>query len=215
MELKNGGSLPSIVCLLILLLLHPGSGFPQPRDPVDPKIPDVNLRSAGPEKEHTYAVTIDLQGMKSLKGKILLPDDKLMIPLEVEGERKSFVVQVSNIRSIEFLEWEWKENRKNSFIFYPVRVRINLERSYYVSTRNIRELNRLNFTNSVQGGREGPLYSIFYDYRDKQGWANLKSGTGEQRVSKPIRGTVTRIEFHLESRDFPDFFNIFRGDRKK
>lgn len=207
--MKKNNNFSCAVRVLLLFFVCRDSSFSQLKSPVEPKIPEINFNNSPSEKKYSFNATIDLNGRKSLKARVFFPDDKLLIPVTGNYEKKSFVVQISSIKSIEFIEWEKKEYKKNSYMFYPSKTRVSLEGSYYICNRNIKELNKIIFINQEADRQEGTVYSIFYDYLKNKKWVNMKIGM-ETPVLRPFGDTITKIEFHREDQNYQEFLNIFK-----
>ncbi len=195
--------------ILSLLLFTANESNTEIKDPTGPKIPEVKFNSG--DKKFSYNVIIDFQGKKRVKGTIFFSDDKISIPNS--GRDTSTPMKISEISSIDFLEWDMKEYKKKSYMFIPVKTRINLEKKgSFICGKNIKDLNSILFSLEEGGGNGSFIYSIFYDYWNGKLWNNSGSDKYDYPKTNPHESTLIRVEF--EKNDFRGF-DLFDLMKKK
>jgi hypothetical protein len=190
----------ALMPILALVLWYTGVLAGQPetksaelRIPKNPDAPAVDIRQKDKIKPEDTAATVETMMGEPVAGSLILDFDALDVEVVDGGAARRESIPLAGIDSIEFLQWQGTERRKNEFAFYPSRTRIIMkDKKAYICERNIPKLNRLKFKN-VGGSRF--IFSYFYDYRKNNAWKN--SGEADMRYpeTNPPPGTLLRITF--------------------
>lgn len=194
---KNGR--PKQLKFLFILLLTPSLIFSQVKSPSEPEIPffsepdiPIEEKKEIPHGTPVHVLAIHWDGTTNT-GTVYFPRPKILFYFDVNGQNYHQTFSVSNISRITFLEWEAQTEDNNSYVFYPVKVRVITGEGYTLTcTYNIKELNKLPFRgfpgNTV-------LYSYYYDYWIKDHWKNNGSGKHEEASLNPPTACLRELIF--------------------
>jgi hypothetical protein len=177
--------------LFIALLFQGGTVYSEIKKPVDPHTPSVDLKEK--KREHSYPVLIDFPQNKKIRGSILFNIQRIRVL--VSGGGGSRYISISEIKSVDFLQWRGKEYRENSYLFKPSKTKISLnDGSSLIISGNLPLFNRVRFLPRGKNAIKS-IYPVFYDYYKNSKWINSGSRERDFPENNPHKDTLVRIVF--------------------
>jgi len=176
-----------LFCIIITVTTHAFSQFKNPADPIEPKMDEVILKG----ENLSYQVTLNFANGKTQNCKLLFPVDKISVKLS-NKQNKSFLI--SEINSIECVNWQGEKKSKDTFLFKPNKVIINLKNKSVIETIGIyKDFLTINAENPE--GKKMKYYMFYYDYWRNNVWDNSKQNDRSYPESHPNPQTVVKISF--------------------
>lgn len=151
-----------------------------------------------PKTPHPVTVFFFKPGVK-FQGNILSSDFTLQLITEKQGFRFYKKLSLSQIKSITILEWKGRfyAKKQKVYVFLPIKYRIiDQLGNTYIYHKNIRALNRMDFSTSFGKTR---FYSYYFDYIKNKKWAGLKGSNMSLYRSQALPKVIHKLVFRSSS----------------
>lgn len=182
MVIAAAGLIPALLCHNLKA---------DPRVPADPVIPDVSIRDSDYGRE--ALVSFEGGGVRSFY--LLFPSRDFTVS---DPSRRQRTVSIDEVRTFRIRRWK-RIRRNREMVFVPEKVEITLKDGTVLQGDSTLDmLRKIPYRTDT---RSGYLYTMFYDYWQKNRWINSGSNDRDYPLEHPAKGTVTEIRFdRAESR---------------
>ncbi|MBN2403018.1 MAG: hypothetical protein JXN64_11545 [Spirochaetes bacterium] len=179
-------------CFTVIIILFSTVIAPEAyKYPDPPKDPSVNF-SFKDSGNTAFPVEIICSGKKIINGNLYLR----ITNISFSHQSKNIQINIKDVKSIEFLEWREKADKKNTFIFYPSKILLIAKNDQQYILDRLPEFNKLDFS---ENGNKMTLYTYFYDYWEKGKWHNSNTKDINYPRKHPLPGTMLKIIFKENS----------------
>jgi len=184
---------------IIIILFNSLNALYAINDPKTPKDPASDF-TFNNSYNKAYPVNIICAGKTEISGFIYLRIKNI----SYNYQKKSYIFNIDEIKSIEFIEWHENIHKKNSFVFYPSKILLLLNNGQQYTLERLPEFNKIEFS---EDGRKIILYTYFYDYWEKDKWRNSGFKDKSYPSKHPHPGTLSKIVFMENNDSINKFLN--------
>ena len=185
-------SFPKIADVIIMAGLIPAflcpvmaEDIPLPREP---NVADVVLQDTGYGKD----ALVSFEGGAVRSFYIQFSEKDFSVNSYEKGSRRNRTVKLDEVRT--FRIQRWKQVRiRGEMVFVPAKIEVTLtDGTVYHADSSLDMLRKLRYRTEKKSGY---LYTIFFDYWQKDKWMNSGSKDPAFPEEHPVKGTVTEIRF--------------------
>ena len=156
--------------------------------PREPQVPDVSIQDPGYGRE----ALIVFEGGTVRSFYIVFPEKDIILFNPGGGYKKSKNISLEDVRSLSVKKWK-RISRNREMVFVPSDTEITMkDGTVFHADTSLDMIRKLRYRTD---NKAGYLYTIFYDYWQKDRWINSGSKDPKYPEDHPVKGTVTGIRF--------------------
>ncbi len=173
------GLIPAFLCCLIAADLQ---------GPREPQVPDVGIQDPG----YGCDALVTFEGGAVRSFYIIFPEKNLTLFNPGGGYKKNKTISLEEVRSFSVKKWK-RISRNREMVFVPSDTEITMrDGTVFHGDSSLDMIRKLKYRTE---SKSGYLYTIFYDYWQKDRWINSGSKDPGYPEVHPVKGTVTEIRF--------------------